>query len=75
MPTKPIYLHGKTICGQESGFVGSENVSYSSIMRNREMGLIIHGQALQEIHQQFAEDWGHSELLSAWHPKHRSGGW
>ncbi len=75
LPTKPIYLHGKTICGQENGFVGSENVSYSSIMRNREMGLIIHGQALQEIHQQFAEDWGHSEPLSAWHPKHRSGGW
>jgi len=44
-------------------------------MRNREMGLIIHGQALQEIHQQFAVDWGHSEPLSAWHPKHRSGGW
>ncbi|MBU2734281.1 GTP-binding protein [Acidithiobacillus caldus ATCC 51756] len=74
LPTKPVYLHGKTICGQRSAFVGSENVSYSSIQENREMGLIVHGQPVNEIQQQFATDWSHSEPLSAWRPKRR-GGW
>ena len=49
------------------------NVSYSSIMRNREMGLIVSGEPVTQIERQFSAGWSHSEPLSAWRPK-QSGG-
>lgn len=75
LPVKPVYLHGKVICGRDSAFAGSENVSYSSIMRNREMGLIVQGEPVAQIERQFATDWSHSEPLSAWRPKRNKAGW
>lgn len=72
LPVKPVYLHGKTICGSRTAFVGSENVSHSSIMQNREMGLIVQGEPVAQIERQFSTDWSHSEPLSAWRQKRGS---
>jgi phosphatidylserine/phosphatidylglycerophosphate/cardiolipin synthase-like enzyme len=58
MPKSNIYMHAKMIAGGNKGFIGSENFSYSSLSKNREMGLIIHNHvSLKKLRDQFNKDW------------------
>lgn len=58
MPKSKIYMHAKMIVGNNNGFIGSENFSYSSLSKNREMGLIIYSKSnLDELKNQFVKDW------------------
>lgn len=53
-----VYLHAKMIAGKQWGFVGSQNFSWTSLNRNRELGLLFeHKDALATLHRQFASDW------------------
>jgi cardiolipin synthase A/B len=59
-----LYMHAKIIIvdGQEA-FVGSENISTTSLDHNRELGLIVSGQSvLNTLQQTFQQDWGVSRV-------------
>ncbi|RZD16511.1 MAG: GTP-binding protein [Candidatus Acididesulfobacter guangdongensis] len=42
MPVKNIYIHAKMIVGAQEAFIGSENFTYTSLNKNREVGIIIY---------------------------------
>lgn len=52
-----VYMHAKMITGNLFAFIGSENFSYTSLNKNREMGIILGGNSIQELHAQFHKDW------------------
>lgn len=54
----PIYMHGKQVIADASrAFVGSENITKNSLVRNRELGIIFHDQAMiQRLQQTFTSD-------------------
>ncbi len=57
-----LYMHAKIIIvdGQKA-FVGSENISQSSLNRNRELGVIVSDPAvLSTLQQTFLQDWSDS---------------
>ena len=58
LPVKPIYLHGKICVGGREAFLGSENLSQTSLERNREVGLILGGSDIGVLQEQFNKDWG-----------------
>jgi len=52
------YIHAKAmIVDDREAFVGSENVSTTSLDRNREVGVLIRGSAVRELNALFARDW------------------
>ncbi len=50
------YIHAKLIAGPGSAFIGSENLSPSSLDRNREVGLILHGDDARTLFVQCRRD-------------------
>ena len=51
------HLHAKMIVGDRLAFIGSQNISWSSLNHNREMGIILRGQAVDALRAQFNRDW------------------
>lgn len=72
LPKRPLYLHAKMLVGNTTGFIGSENFSGPSLNDNREMGLILHGNNLIRLRQQFAVDWNHAVPLASGHNAYQS---
>jgi cardiolipin synthase len=64
LSVKPLYLHAKMIVGHRLAFIGSENFTQTSLQDNREMGVLLEGEDLAELQNQFDRDWsiasGHS---------------
>jgi cardiolipin synthase A/B len=53
-----FYLHAKLIIADQVAFVGSENMSYTSLAKNREVGaLAFEPSTFAPIKQQFDADW------------------
>lgn len=72
---RSTYLHAKLIVGRHLAFVGSENFSWNSLNRNREMGLLIGGRTLRKAYKQFNADWARSVSTPTqgdhdWHHRH-----
>jgi len=56
-----FYLHAKLITADSVAFVGSENMSFTSLTKNREVGaLVFEPTAFAPIKQQFDADWNSS---------------
>lgn len=51
------HLHAKMIVGDRLAFIGSQNISWTSLNHNREVGIILHGRAVAELRAQFDRDW------------------
>jgi phosphatidylserine/phosphatidylglycerophosphate/cardiolipin synthase-like enzyme len=63
-PPSSIYLHSKLIIADQVAFVGSENMSYTSLAKNREMGVLaFEPAAFAPIKTQFDSDWNASTLI------------
>ncbi|HEY4056119.1 MAG TPA: phospholipase D-like domain-containing protein [Kofleriaceae bacterium] len=59
-----FYLHAKLIVADDVAFVGSENMSYTSLVKNREVGaLVFEPSAMPVITQQFEADWTGAKTL------------
>lgn len=56
---KPVYIHAKMVLvDNRQAFIGSENFSYTSLVRNRELGLIItDGSILSQLDATFTSDY------------------
>lgn len=52
-----VYLHAKMIAGQDRGYIGSINITPSSLYHNREVGITFGGNILSRIRKQFNRDW------------------
>ncbi|PKY10053.1 GTP-binding protein [Acidithiobacillus marinus] len=57
LPVKPRYMHAKAVTGEKLAFLGSENFTETSLEKNREMGLLLNGQAVTQLRKQFDRDW------------------
>jgi phosphatidylserine/phosphatidylglycerophosphate/cardiolipin synthase-like enzyme len=57
MSRRPVYMHAKIIVGSHIAFIGSENFTDVSMMKNREMGVLVNGSDLQVLQNQFDKDW------------------
>jgi phosphatidylserine/phosphatidylglycerophosphate/cardiolipin synthase-like enzyme len=58
LKVRPIYLHAKMIVGGSYGFIGSENISRSSLDANREVGVVMTAPAtLASLRGEFRADW------------------
>ncbi len=53
------YLHAKLISSTQQAFIGSENLSPTSLTRNREVGIILRGRAAARLGEQCRRDWRH----------------
>jgi phosphatidylserine/phosphatidylglycerophosphate/cardiolipin synthase-like enzyme len=63
-PPSSIYLHSKLIIADDVAFVGSENMSYTSLVKNREVGaLVFEPDAFAPIQTQFDSDWNVSTTI------------
>lgn len=51
------HLHAKLVLADQVAFVGSENMSSTSLDRNREVGLFVDGAAAAAASAQFEADW------------------
>lgn len=59
-----FYLHAKLLIADQVAFVGSENMSYTSLTRNREVGVLaFEPTALAPIKSQFDADWNTSTVV------------
>lgn len=62
------YLHAKLILTAQEAFVGSQNLTRTSLERNREVGILIRGRALLgQLRAQFASDWAQGIPLTGGH--------
>ncbi|MEJ2654990.1 MAG: phospholipase D-like domain-containing protein [Acidihalobacter sp.] len=50
-------MHAKMTVGDRLAFIGSQNISWTSLNHNREIGIILHGQAIDTLRAQFNRDW------------------
>lgn len=58
MSRRVVYMHAKMIVGHQLAFIGSQNMSWTSLNRNREMGVLFsHKEALKTLESQFNADW------------------
>jgi phosphatidylserine/phosphatidylglycerophosphate/cardiolipin synthase-like enzyme len=57
LPKKPLYMHAKMIVGGSLAFIGSENFTQTSLVDNREMGLLLNGSNIGKLQAQFNQDW------------------
>ncbi len=64
MPKKPIYLHAKLIVGNAIAYIGSENLTETSLEKNRELGLLLNGRDIAPLQTQFNQDWSISTPMS-----------
>lgn len=61
MNVSKIYMHAKLIVGGKMAFIGSENLTYTSLYYNREVGIILDGQRdISTLESQFRKDWSSS---------------
>jgi hypothetical protein len=51
------YLHAKLIAGPREAFLGSENFTWTSLNRNREVGIILGNPAAARLDRQCTRDW------------------
>lgn len=51
------HLHAKMIVGDRLAFIGSQNISWTSLNHNREIGIILRGRAATALKAQFDRDW------------------
>jgi phosphatidylserine/phosphatidylglycerophosphate/cardiolipin synthase-like enzyme len=59
-----FYCHAKLIIADSVAFVGSENMSFTSLTKNREVGaLVFEPPAFMPIQQQFDADWASSTTV------------
>jgi phosphatidylserine/phosphatidylglycerophosphate/cardiolipin synthase-like enzyme len=59
-----FYLHAKLIIADQVAFVGSVNMSYTSLVKNREVGaLVFEPTAFAPIQSQFDSDWNVSTAI------------
>lgn len=65
LPRHPLYLHAKMVVGHLVGFVGSENFTWTSLERNREVGLLVRGAILRRLRQVFDHDWRRGHPLAS----------
>lgn len=54
------YLHAKMIVGKRLAFIGSQNISWTSLNHNREIGIILRGKDADTLRAQFNRDWRHA---------------
>ena len=52
-----LYMHAKMIAGKDQGYIGSINITQTSIYHNREVGMTFGGKILSQVRQQFDHDW------------------
>ena len=57
LPVKPIYVHSKLVVGKSIAYIGSENLTRTSLERNREIGLLLNGRDIAKLQAQFNKDW------------------
>lgn len=57
LPIHPVYLHAKLIVGPEMAYIGSENLTQTSLENNREVGLLLNGRDVTALQDQFDKDW------------------
>ncbi|WP_075322438.1 phospholipase D-like domain-containing protein [Acidithiobacillus albertensis] len=57
LPVKPIYLHAKLVLGNSLAYIGSENLTQTSLEINREVGLLLNGSDISKLQAQFNRDW------------------
>ncbi|MDD2753846.1 MAG: phospholipase D-like domain-containing protein [Candidatus Portnoybacteria bacterium] len=57
LPVKPIYLHAKLIVGKSLAYIGSENLTKTSLEANRECGVLLNGSDIPKLQNQFNQDW------------------
>lgn len=61
MPKETLYMHAKAIIGENEAFIGSQNFSDTSLMINREVGIILTNKTdINHLSQQFQQDWNQS---------------
>lgn len=59
-----FYLHAKLLIADQVAFIGSENMSFTSLSKNREVGaLVFEPSAFTPVKQQFETDWSSSTLV------------
>lgn len=63
LPVKPIYLHAKLIVGNGLAYIGSENLTETSLEKNRELGLLLNGSDIAPLENQFNKDWAMAKPL------------
>lgn len=51
------YLHAKLIAGPRAAFIGSENFSVTSLVHNREVGILLKGRDARTLDHQCERDW------------------
>lgn len=49
--------HGTVIAGNTLGFIGSQNLSWSSLHSSRDVGIILHGRSTTPLRAEFDRDW------------------
>jgi phosphatidylserine/phosphatidylglycerophosphate/cardiolipin synthase-like enzyme len=63
-PGGAFYLHAKLVIANDIAFVGSENYSYTSLAKNREVGgLVFEPSAFGTIKTQFETDWNTADAV------------
>ena len=63
-PPSSIYLHSKLITADSVAFIGSENMSFTSLAKNREVGVLAFEQGeYTPIKTQFESDWNASTVV------------
>ena len=63
-PPSSIYIHSKLLIADQVAFVGSENFSFTSLTKNREVGaLVFEPAAFMPIKTQFDSDWNASTTI------------
>ncbi len=63
-PPSSIYLHSKLITADSVAFIGSENMSFTSLAKNREVGVLAFEQGeYTPIKNQFESDWNASTVV------------
>lgn len=63
-PPTSIYLHSKLIIADSVAFIGSENMSFTSLTKNREVGVLaFEPTAFMPIKTQFDSDWNASAVI------------
>jgi cardiolipin synthase A/B len=63
-PPSSIYLHSKLLVADQVAFVGSENMSFTSLAKNREVGVLaFEPSEVAPIKTQFESDWNASTTI------------
>lgn len=52
-----VYMHAKMIAGADRGYIGSINITHTSLYHNREVGITFGGKILSQVRRQFEQDW------------------